>query len=177
MNFLTGVNPAAVQPVLVQLACSGLSGTGATDTSSGGRQGRAAGSADRGAEDRSHHPCHRPLCHRLLFWWVRVWGRMMRRAGGLLSSAGSRMGLGRFSGFFRSAGGLAGRLGGSALWAGAIAAPVLLDGSASVTDKEKRSALLQAVLPVVRWGRQPDQWGLLLVLRWAAISVTIWGDG
>ncbi|MBZ8599305.1 tail tape measure protein, partial [Escherichia coli] len=41
INFLTGVNPAAVQPVLVtNWPTGGLSGTGATDTSSGGRQGR-----------------------------------------------------------------------------------------------------------------------------------------
>ncbi len=58
-------------------------------------------------------------------------GRMMSRAGGLLSAAGNRMGLGRFAGLFRGAG----RLGGGALWAGAMAAPVLLDNSASAADK------------------------------------------
>ena len=62
-------------------------------------------------------------------------GRMMSRAGGLLSSAGNRLGMGRFSGLFRRAGGVAGRLGGGALWAGAMAAPVLLDDSASATNK------------------------------------------
>ncbi|CSF16519.1 phage tail tape measure protein [Shigella sonnei] len=58
-------------------------------------------------------------------------GRMMSRAGGLLTAAGNRMGLGRFAGLFRGAG----RLGGGALWAGAMAAPVLLDSSASAADK------------------------------------------
>ncbi|STH74929.1 tape measure protein [Escherichia coli] len=76
----------------------------------------------------------------------------MGRAGGLLSSVGSRMGLGRFSGFFRSAGGLAGRLGGGALWAGAMAAPVLLDGSASATDKGEAVGSLAGSIAVVRWG-------------------------
>lgn len=99
----------------------------------------------------------------------------MGRAGGLLSSVGSRMGLGRFSGFFRSAGGLAGRLGGGALWAGAMAAPVLLDGSASATDKGEAVGSLAGSIAGGALGRQPDLWGLPLVLRWAAISVTIWG--
>ncbi len=63
INFLTGVNPAAVQPVLVtNWPTGGLSGTGHPQADV---RGGAAGNADRGAEDRSRLPCHRPQCHRL----------------------------------------------------------------------------------------------------------------
>ncbi|EFO1907791.1 tail tape measure protein, partial [Escherichia coli] len=137
INFLTGVNPAAVQPVLVtNWPAGGLSGTGATDTSSGGRQGRGRRKRGPGRGRPVTPPLPpSPVPPSPSSGGAGFWGRMMGRAGGLLSSVGSRMGLGRFSGFFRSAGGLAGRLGGGALWAGAMAAPVLLDGSASATDK------------------------------------------
>ncbi|EOW3293122.1 tape measure protein [Escherichia coli] len=137
INFLTGVNPAAVQPVLVtNWPTGGLSGTGATDTSSGGRQGRGRRKRGPGRGRPVTPPLPpSPVPPSPSSGGAGFWGRMMGRAGGLLSSVGSRMGLGRFSGFFRSAGGLAGRLGGGALWAGAMAAPVLLDGSASATDK------------------------------------------
>ncbi|EEY5417542.1 tail tape measure protein, partial [Escherichia coli] len=114
----------------------GLSGTGATDTSSGGRQGRGRRKRGPGRGRPVTPPLPpSPVPPSPSSGGAGFWGRMMGRAGGLLSSVGSRMGLGRFSGFFRSAGGLAGRLGGGALWAGAMAAPVLLDGSASATDK------------------------------------------
>ncbi|EKK3248632.1 tape measure protein [Escherichia coli] len=137
INFLTGVNPAAVQPVLVtNWPTGGLSGPGATDTSSGGRQGRGRRKRGPGRGRPVTPPLTpSPVPPSPSSGGAGFWGRMMGRAGGLLSSVGSRMGLGRFSGFFRSAGGLAGRLGGGALWAGAMAAPVLLDGSASATDK------------------------------------------
>ncbi|MBZ9374631.1 tape measure protein [Escherichia coli] len=137
MNFLTGVNPAAVQPVLVtNWPAGGLSGTGATDTSSGGRQGRGRRKRGPGRGRPVTPPLPpSPVPPSPSSGGAGFRGRMMGRAGGLLSSVGSRMGLGRFSGFFRGAGGLAGRLGGGALWAGAMAAPVLLDGSASITDK------------------------------------------
>ncbi|EOK4337972.1 tape measure protein [Escherichia coli] len=64
-----------------------------------------------------------------------IFGRIMNRVGGLLSSAGNRPGLGRFTEFFRRAGGIAGRVGGGALWAGAMAAPVLLDRNSTATEK------------------------------------------
>ncbi len=66
INFLTGVNPAAVQPVLVtNWPTGGLSGTGATDTSSGGRQGRGRRKRGPGRGRPVTPPCHRPQCHRL----------------------------------------------------------------------------------------------------------------
>lgn len=98
-------------------------------------------------------------------------GRMMSRAGGLLTAAGNRMGLGRFAGLFRGAG----RLGGGALWAGAMAAPVLLDSSASAADKAGAVGSLAGSIAGGALGRLPVRSGLPLVPRWAAISVIIWG--
>ncbi|EJI4170845.1 tape measure protein [Escherichia coli] len=133
MNFLTGVNPAAVQPVLVTnwpaggLASGGgdvvVSGDGKTVRSRkkrGPGRGRGVTTVVTAGEQLAESAGKQGF-----------FGRMMSRAGGLLSAAGSRMGLGRFAGLFRGAG----RLGGGALWAGAMAAPVLLDSSASAVDK------------------------------------------
>lgn len=98
-------------------------------------------------------------------------GRMMSRAGGLLSAAGNRMGLGRFAGLFRGAG----RLGGGALWAGAMAAPVLLDNSASAADKAGAMGSLAGSIAGGALGLPPVRSGLPLAPRWAVISVIIWG--
>ena len=133
LNFLTGVNPAAVQPVLVtNWPAGGLaSGSGDVVISGDGKtvrdrkkrgpgRGRGVTTVVTAGEQLAESAGKQGF-----------FGRMMSRAGGLLSAAGNRMGLGRFAGLFRGAG----RLGGGALWAGAMAAPVLLDSSASAADK------------------------------------------
>ncbi|WP_096841413.1 tape measure protein [Escherichia coli] len=112
LNFLTGVNPAAVQPVLVTNWPAGGLASGGGDVVVSGD-----GKTVRGRKKRG------PGRGRGVTTVV--------TAGGLLTAAGNRMGLGRFAGLFRGAG----RLGGGALWAGAMAAPVLLDSSASAADK------------------------------------------
>ncbi|HAX5206066.1 TPA: tape measure protein [Escherichia coli] len=137
LNFLTGVNPAVVQPVMVtNWPAGGLaSGGGDVVVSGDGKtvRGRKKRGPGRGRGVTTVVTAGEQLAEsagRQGFF-----GRMMRRAGGLLSSAGNRMGLGRFSGLFSKAGGLAGRFGSGALWAGAMAAPVLLDSDATVRDK------------------------------------------
>ncbi|MGS8377563.1 tape measure protein [Escherichia coli] len=136
LNFLTGVNPAAIQPVNVMNWPAGAMAGGVSDVISGGEGKRQRGRTRRGpgrgrpVTSVVTVPATPPASPPQGFF-----GRMMSRAGGLLSSAGNRLGMGRFSGLFRRAGGVAGRLGGGALWAGAMAAPVLLDDSASATNK------------------------------------------
>lgn len=133
MNFLTGVNPAAVQPVLVtNWPAGGLaSGGGDVLVSGDGKtvRGRKKRGPGRGRGVSTVVTAGEQLAESA--GKQGFFGRMMSRAGGLLSAAGNRMGLGRFAGLFRGAG----RLGGGALWAGAMAAPVLLDSSASAVDK------------------------------------------
>ncbi|ENP6849722.1 tape measure protein [Escherichia coli] len=133
VNFLTGVNPAAVQPVLVtNWPAGGLaSGGGDVVVSGDGKtvRGRKKRGPGRGRGVTTVVTAGEQLAESA--GKQGFFGRMMSRAGGLLSAAGNRMGLGRFAGLFRGAG----RLGGGALWAGAMAAPVLLDSSASAADK------------------------------------------
>ncbi|ENB5620093.1 tape measure protein, partial [Escherichia coli] len=133
MNFLTGVNPAAVQPVLVTNWPAGGLASGGGDVVVSGDGRTVRGRKKRGPGRGRGVPTVVTAGEQLAESAGKqgFFGRMMSRAGGLLSAAGNRMGLGRFAGLFRGAG----RLGGGALWAGAMAAPVLLDNSASAADK------------------------------------------
>ncbi|SUI18502.1 Uncharacterised protein [Salmonella enterica subsp. salamae] len=66
-------------------------------------------------------------------WFGKIPG--LSKAGGLLSAAGSKLGLGKVAGWLGKGGKLLGRFGGGALGAALTAAPVLLDDQATTHDK------------------------------------------
>ncbi|EDC2497760.1 tape measure protein [Salmonella enterica] len=149
MNFLSGVNPAAVQPVLVTnwpagALAGGGSGGGNTLIEDGGngkkrRSGRTKKGPGKGrgvstvvtageelAESAAKKGLFGRIASRVGGWFGKIPG--VSKVGSLLSAAGSKLGLGKGGKFL-------GRLGGGAFGAALLAAPTLLDSQATTHDK------------------------------------------
>ncbi|EBC2853534.1 tape measure protein [Salmonella enterica] len=156
MNFLSGVNPAAVQPVFVTnwpagALVGGGSGGGNTLIEDGGsgrkrRSGRTKKGPGKGrgvstvvtageelAESAAKKGLFGRMASRVGGWFGKIPG--LTKAGSLLSAAGSKLGLGKAAGWLGKGGKLLGRFGGGALGAALTAAPVLLDDQATTHDK------------------------------------------
>ncbi|EMW2729355.1 tape measure protein [Salmonella enterica] len=156
MNFLSGVNPAAVQPVFVTNwpagALAGAGGNGGnTLTEDGGRgkkrrNGRTKKGPGKGrgvstvvtagealAESAAKKGLFGRMASRVGGWFGKIPG--LSKAGGLLSAAGNKLGLGKVAGWLGKGGKLLGRFGGGAFGAALLAAPTLLDSQASAHDK------------------------------------------
>ncbi|EHQ8660367.1 tape measure protein [Salmonella enterica] len=156
MNFLSGVNPAAVQPVFVTNWPAGaLAGTGGnggnTLTEDGGsgkkrrnRRTRKGPSKGRGvstvvtageelAESAAKKGLFGRMASRVGGWFGKIPG--LSKAGSLLSAAGSKLGLGKVAGWLGKGSKFLGRFGGGAFGAALLAAPTLLDSQASAHDK------------------------------------------
>ncbi|EHW0709778.1 tail tape measure protein, partial [Salmonella enterica] len=156
MNFLSGVNPAAVQPVFVTnwpagALAGGGSGGGNTLIEDGGsskkrRNGRTKKGPGKGrgvstavtageelAESAAKKGFFGRMASRVGGWFGKVPG--LSKAGSLLSAAGSKLGLGKVAGWLGKGGKFLGRLGGGAFGAALLAAPTLLDSQASAHDK------------------------------------------
>ncbi|HAG2771083.1 TPA: tape measure protein [Salmonella enterica] len=156
MNFLSGVNPAAVQPVFVTnwpagALAGGGSGGGNTLIEEGGsgkkrRSGRTKKGPGKGrgistvvtageelAEGAAKKGLFGRMASRVGGWFGKIPG--LTKAGSLLSAAGSKLGLGKAAGWLGKGGKLLGRFGGGALGAALTAAPVLLDDQATTHDK------------------------------------------
>ncbi|ELT9204027.1 tape measure protein [Salmonella enterica] len=156
MNFLSGVNSAAVQPVFVTnwpagaLAGAGGSG-GNTLTEDGGsgkkrrnRRTRKGPGKGRGvstvvtageelAESAAKKGFFGRMASRVGGWFGKIPG--LSKVGSLLSAAGSKLGLGKVAGWLGKGGKFLGRLGGGAFGAALLAAPTLLDSQATAHDK------------------------------------------
>ncbi|HBJ6962340.1 TPA: tape measure protein [Salmonella enterica subsp. enterica serovar Duisburg] len=156
MNFLSGVNPAAVQPVFVTnwpagALAGGGSGGGNTLIEDGGngkkrRSGRTKKGPGKGrsistvvtageelAESAAKKGFFGRMASRVGGWFGKVPG--LSKAGSLLSAAGSKLGLGKVAGWLGKGGKFLGRLGGGAFGAALLAAPTLLDSQATAHDK------------------------------------------
>ncbi|HAG2459231.1 TPA: tape measure protein [Salmonella enterica] len=155
MNFLSGVNPAAVQPVFVTnwpagALAGGGSGGGNTLIEEGGGKKRRSGRIKKGpgkrrgistvvtageelAENAAKKGLFGRMASRVGGWFGKIPG--LSKAGSLLSAAGSKLGLGKVAGWLGKGGKLLGRFGGGALGAALTAAPVLLDDQATTHDK------------------------------------------
>ncbi|EIF2862858.1 tape measure protein [Salmonella enterica] len=155
MNFLSGVNPAAVQPVFVTNwpagALAGAGGNGGnTLIEEGGGKKRRSGRTKKGpgkgrsistvvtageelAESAAKKGLFGRMASRVGGWFGKIPG--LSKAGSLLSAAGSKLGLGKVAGWLGRGGKLLGRFGGGALGAALTAAPVLLDDQATTHDK------------------------------------------
>lgn len=155
MNFLSGVNPAAVQPVFVTNwpagALAGAGGNGGnTLIEEGGGKKRRSGRTKKGpgkgrsistvvmageelAESAAKKGLFGRMASRVGGWFGKIPG--LSKAGSLLSAAGSKLGLGKVAGWLGKGGKLLGRFGGGALGAALTAAPVLLDDQATTHDK------------------------------------------
>ncbi|HGB6405049.1 TPA: tape measure protein [Salmonella enterica subsp. enterica serovar Oranienburg] len=156
MNFLSGVNPAAVQPVFVTnwpagaLAGTGGSGGNTLIEDGGSGKKRRSGRTKKGpgkgrgistvvtageelAESAAKKGFFGRMASRVGGWFGKIPG--LSKAGSLLSAAGSRLGLGKVAGFLGKGGRLLGRFGGGAFGAALLAAPTLLDSEASTRDK------------------------------------------
>ncbi|EDT4389802.1 tape measure protein [Salmonella enterica subsp. enterica serovar Java] len=156
MNFLSGVNPAAVQPVFVTNwpagALAGAGGNGGnTLTEDGGRgkkrrnrrtrkgpgKGRGVSTVVTAGEELAESAAKKGLFGRMASrvggWFGKIPG--LSKAGSLLSAAGSKLGLGKVAGWLGKGGKFLGRLGGGAFGAALLAAPTLLDSQASAHDK------------------------------------------
>ncbi|EBS4015638.1 tail tape measure protein [Salmonella enterica subsp. enterica serovar Mikawasima] len=155
MNFLSGVNPAAVQPVFVTnwpagALAGGGSGGGNTLIEEGGGKKRRSGRTKKGpgkgrgistvvtageelAENAAKKGLFGRMASRVGGWFGKLPG--LSKAGSLLSAAGSKLGLGKVAGWLGKGGKLLGRFGGGALGAALTAAPVLLDDQATTHDK------------------------------------------
>ncbi|HDC2134472.1 TPA: tape measure protein [Salmonella enterica] len=156
MNFLSGVNPAAVQPVLVTnwpagALAGGGSGGGNTLIEEGGsgkkrRNGRTKKGPGKGrgmstvvtageelAESAAKKGLFGRMASRVGGWFGKIPG--LSKAGSLLSAAGSKLGLGKAAGWLGKGGKFLGRLGGGAFGAALLAAPTLLDSQATAHDK------------------------------------------
>ncbi|EOD0173159.1 tape measure protein [Salmonella enterica] len=156
MNFLSGVNPAAVQPVFVTNwpagALAGAGGNGGnTLTEDGGRgkkrrNGRTKKGPGKGrgvstvvtagealAESAAKKGLFGRMASRVGGWFGKIPG--LSKAGSLLSAAGNKPGLGKVAGWLGKGGKFLGRLGGGAFGAALLAAPTLLDSQASAHDK------------------------------------------
>ncbi|EKC9872564.1 tape measure protein [Salmonella enterica] len=156
MNFLSGVNPAAVQPVFVTnwpagALAGGGSGGGNTLIEDGGsskkrRNGRTKKGPGKGrgvstvvtagealAESAAKKGLFGRMASRVGGWFGKIPG--LSKAGSLLSAAGNKPGLGKVAGWLGKGGKFLGRLGGGAFGAALLAAPTLLDSQASAHDK------------------------------------------
>lgn len=156
MNFLSGVNPAAVQPVFVTNwpagALAGAGGNGGnTLTEDGGRgkkrrNGRTKKGPGKGrgvstvvtagealAESAAKKGLFGRMASRVGGWFGKIPG--LSKAGSLLSAAGSKLGLGKVAGWLGKGSKFLGRIGGGAFGATLLAAPTLLDSQASAHDK------------------------------------------
>ncbi|EJW6630698.1 tape measure protein [Salmonella enterica] len=156
MNFLSGVNPAAVQPVFVTnwpagALAGGGSGGGNTLIEDGGsskkrrnRRTRKGPGKGRGvstvvtagealAESAAKKGLFGRMASRVGGWFGKIPG--LSKAGSLLSAAGSKLGLGKVAGWLGKGSKFLGRFGGGAFGAALLAAPTLLDSQASAHDK------------------------------------------
>ncbi|ELL9751208.1 tape measure protein [Salmonella enterica] len=156
MNFLSGVNPAAVQPVFVTNWPAGaLAGTGGnggnTLTEDGGSgkkrrnrrtrkgpgKGRGVSTVVTAGEELAGSAAKKGLFGRMASrvggWFGKIPG--LSKAGSLLSAAGSKLGLGKVAGWLGKGSKFLGRFGGGAFGAALLAAPTLLDSQASAHDK------------------------------------------
>ncbi|EHM8899693.1 tape measure protein [Salmonella enterica] len=156
MNFLSGVNPAAVQPVFVTNwpagALAGAGGNGGnTLTEDGGRgkkrrNGRTKKGPGKGrgvstvvtagealAESAAKKGLFGRMASRVGGWFGKIPG--LSKAGSLLSAAGNKPGLGKVAGWLGKGSKFLGRFGGGAFGAALLAAPTLLDSQASAHDK------------------------------------------
>ncbi|EEA0913373.1 tape measure protein [Salmonella enterica] len=156
MNFLSGVNSAAVQPVFVTNWPAGaLAGTGGnggnTLTEDGGSgkkrrnrrtrkgpgKGRGVSTVVTAGEELAESAAKKGLFGRMASrvggWFGKIPG--LSKAGSLLSAAGSKLGLGKVAGWLGKGSKFLGRLGGGAFGAALLAAPTLLDSQASAHDK------------------------------------------
>ncbi|EAX8781147.1 tape measure protein [Salmonella enterica] len=156
MNFLSGVNPAAVQPVFVTNWPAGaLAGTGGnggnTLTEDGGRgkkrrngrtkkgpgKGRGVSTVVTAGEELAESAAKKGLFGRMASrvgsWFGKIPG--LSKAGSLLSAAGNKLGLGKVAGWLGKGGKFLGRFGGGAFGAALLAAPTLLDSQATAHDK------------------------------------------
>lgn len=154
MNFLSGVNPAAVQPVFVTnwpagALAGGGSGGGNTLIEDGGkkrRSGRTKKGPGKGrgistvvtageelAESAAKKGFFGRMASRVGGWFGKIPGAA--KAGSLLSAAGSKLGLGKVAGWLGKGGKFLGRFGGGAFGTALLAAPTLLDSEASAHDK------------------------------------------
>ncbi|EIQ2914682.1 tape measure protein, partial [Salmonella enterica] len=156
MNFLSGVNPAAVQPVFVTNwpagALAGAGGNGGnTLTEDGGRgkkrrngrtkkgpgKGRGVSTVVTAGEELAESAAKKGFFGRMASrvggWFGKIPG--LSKAGSLLSAAGSKLGLGKVAGWLGKGSKFLGRLGGGAFGATLLAAPTLLDSQATAHDK------------------------------------------
>ncbi|EDS0928049.1 tape measure protein [Salmonella enterica] len=156
MNFLSGVNPAAVQPVFVTNWPAGaLAGTGGnggnTLTEDGGSgkkrrnrrtrkgpgKGRGVSTVVTAGEELAESAAKKGLFGRMASrvggWFGKIPG--LSKAGSLLSAAGSKLGLGKVAGWLGKGSKFLGRFGGGAFGAALLAAPTLLDSQATAHDK------------------------------------------
>ncbi|WP_079952897.1 tape measure protein [Salmonella enterica] len=156
MNFLSGVNPAAVQPVFVTnwpagALAGGGSGGGNTLTEDGGNgkkrrnrrtrkgpgKGRGVSTVVTAGEELAESAAKKGLFGRMASrvggWFGKIPG--LSKAGSLLSAAGNKPGLGKVVGWLGKGGKFLGRLGGGAFGAALLAVPTLLDSQASAHDK------------------------------------------
>ncbi|EBR2768813.1 tape measure protein [Salmonella enterica] len=156
MNFLSGVNPAAVQPVFVTNwpagALAGAGGNGGNTLAEGGGsgkkrrnrrtrkgpgKGRGVSTVVTAGEELAESAAKKGLFGRMASrvggWFGKIPG--LSKAGSLLSAAGSKLGLGKVAGWLGKGGKFLGRFGGGAFGAALLAAPTLLDNQASAHDK------------------------------------------
>ncbi|EGI5517820.1 tape measure protein [Salmonella enterica subsp. enterica serovar Stanley] len=154
MNFLSGVNPAAVQPVFVTNwpagALAGAGGNGGNTLIEDGGKKRRSGRTKKGpgkgrgistvvtageelAENAAKKGLFGRMASRVGGWFGKIPG--LSKAGSLLSAAGSKLGLGKVAGWLGRGGKLLGRFGGGVFGAALLAAPTLLDSQASAHDK------------------------------------------
>ncbi|EJN0488420.1 tape measure protein [Salmonella enterica] len=156
MNFLSGINPAAVQPVFVTnwpagALAGGGSGGGNTLTEDGGSgkkrrnrrtrkgpgKGRGVSTVVTAGEELAESAAKKGLFGRMASrvggWFGKIPG--LSKAGSLLSAAGSKLGLGKVAGWLGKGSKFLGRIGGGAFGAALLAAPTLLDSQASAHDK------------------------------------------
>ncbi|EFT1735808.1 tape measure protein [Salmonella enterica] len=156
MNFLSGVNPAAVQPVFVTNwpagALAGAGGNGGnTLTEDGGRgkkrrngrtkkgpgKGRGVSTVVTAGEELAESAAKKGLFGRMASrvggWFGKIPG--LSKAGSLLSAAGNKPGRGKVAGWLGKGSKFLGRFGGGAFGAALLAAPTLLDSQASAHDK------------------------------------------
>ncbi|ECP2050760.1 tape measure protein [Salmonella enterica] len=156
MNFLSGVNPAAVQPVFVTNwpagALAGAGGNGGNTLAEGGGSGkkrrnrrtRKGPGKGRGvstvvtagealAESAAKKGLFGRMASRVGGWFGKIPG--LSKAGSLLSAAGNKLGLGKVAGWLGKGSKFLGRFGGGAFGATLLAAPTLLDSQASAHDK------------------------------------------
>ncbi|EGV0606653.1 tape measure protein [Salmonella enterica] len=156
MNFLSGINPAAVQPVFVTNwpagALAGAGGNGGNTLAEGGGsgkkrrnrrtrkgpgKGRGVSTVVTAGEELAESAAKKGLFGRMASrvggWFGKIPG--LSKAGSLLSAAGNKLGLGKVAGWLGKGSKFLGRVGGGAFGATLLAAPTLLDSQASAHDK------------------------------------------